>query len=262
MDYIYLCNGHKPKPFTDREKDTGRLLFSLHALSGNSSKPRFRSLCFDQALFYKGFLLNTSRQIRRLAAADTASAARFDLLKSYHRQLAAQYAKPLGNKYQLIRLGSTRQLAAPHPGAGGAVLFGGVRYEMDSTAISRANARKQDETTEPALSFQQTSRSLRGNGCQNLPSAGGTAPGLPGIRPPWLLWLPGPQQPAGVLAGVGHDVAAVVVVQHPDDEAVSSARFLKVVYALQVAAEPAEHLLELGAGGFDLPLTAVFFLAR
>jgi len=49
--------------------------------------------CYDNLLFYKGFLLNAIVQFQSLALADTANAAKFEALKSCERRLAAEYAQ-------------------------------------------------------------------------------------------------------------------------------------------------------------------------
>jgi len=52
----------------------------------------------------------------------------------------------LADRYQLVELGSTRQLVAPYTEGfpakpeGDALLFGGIRFDSDSTAIAQANA--------------------------------------------------------------------------------------------------------------------------
>ncbi len=50
---------------------------------------------FDHCLFYKGFLLHTVHQIRRLAGQDISSSEIFSLLKSYGRRLSVEYSKPI-----------------------------------------------------------------------------------------------------------------------------------------------------------------------
>ena len=50
--------------------------------------------CFDNVLFYKGFLLNAVSQVNRLALTDSTTARNYSLLKSYHRRLADEYATP------------------------------------------------------------------------------------------------------------------------------------------------------------------------
>ncbi len=57
--------------------------------------------CYDNSLFNKGFLLQAVSQVRRLALADTSLAANTDLLKSYQRRLAAEYAKPASERQGL-----------------------------------------------------------------------------------------------------------------------------------------------------------------
>ncbi|HOY19014.1 MAG TPA: tetratricopeptide repeat protein [Haliscomenobacter sp.] len=54
--------------------------------------------CFDNSLFYKGFLLQTAGQLKRLSLSNPAAAENFNLLKSYERRLAAQYAEPITDR--------------------------------------------------------------------------------------------------------------------------------------------------------------------
>ena len=53
------------------------------------------SILFDNTIFHKGFLLTASNQVKHLAMRDTASCMRYELLTSYHRRLATEYAKPI-----------------------------------------------------------------------------------------------------------------------------------------------------------------------
>ncbi len=53
---------------------------------------------FDDALFYKGFLLNTSIQIRNRANADTATTRLFETLRGYRLRLSGQYSLPLAGR--------------------------------------------------------------------------------------------------------------------------------------------------------------------
>ncbi len=63
------------------------------AFSFAGARPHTAGTCYDLVLFYKGFLLNAISQVHRLAMADTATAAKFEVLKSCERQLAAEYAR-------------------------------------------------------------------------------------------------------------------------------------------------------------------------
>lgn len=54
--------------------------------------------CFDNALFYKGFLLSAVSQMRHLALSDETSARLYELLTSCHRNLAQQYALPVAER--------------------------------------------------------------------------------------------------------------------------------------------------------------------
>ncbi|MBC7774714.1 MAG: CHAT domain-containing protein [Phycisphaerae bacterium] len=63
--------------------------------------------CYDDALFYKGFLLNTLYQMRTLALADTANAPKFSELQACERRLAIEYSKPLIEQQQISQLEET-----------------------------------------------------------------------------------------------------------------------------------------------------------
>ncbi len=56
------------------------------------------STCFNNSLFYKGFLLHSAAQIRRLSLSDSVAYGNLNLLKSYERRLAAQYAQPIAKR--------------------------------------------------------------------------------------------------------------------------------------------------------------------
>ena len=74
----------------------------------------------------------------------------------------------LADRYRLVELGNTRQLVVPAEVKGSnqeAMLFGGIKYEMDSKAISHANVDLTSETvasTRGELSFSYTDSTLRG----------------------------------------------------------------------------------------------------
>ncbi|WP_353482849.1 CHAT domain-containing tetratricopeptide repeat protein [Haliscomenobacter sp.] len=63
-----------------------------------STSKKATAACFDNSLFYKGFLLQTAGQLRRLSLSNPAAAENFNLLKSYERRLAAQYAQPIADR--------------------------------------------------------------------------------------------------------------------------------------------------------------------
>ncbi|MEK7257063.1 MAG: hypothetical protein AAB316_20075, partial [Bacteroidota bacterium] len=54
--------------------------------------------CFDNSLFYKGFLLNAANQVKRLALSDSSSTEKYNRLKGFERRLAAQYTKPISER--------------------------------------------------------------------------------------------------------------------------------------------------------------------
>lgn len=68
------------------------------------SERRLSSTCFDDILFYKGFLLNVTLQVNKLAQTDSAAAQKYELLKSQRRHLAAEYAKPIASRENIAEL--------------------------------------------------------------------------------------------------------------------------------------------------------------
>ncbi len=145
-------------------------------------------VCYDNILFYKGFLLYAANQVKRLALSNPTFSEKFYLLKSYERRLAIEYAKPIserinvpefeeaanllekdlartatgygqafGDRHSIVLLGSTRQLVVPTNSAKStstAYLVGGVRYDTDSMAITYAN---RSTTSRSKLAFQPDS---------------------------------------------------------------------------------------------------------
>jgi len=80
----------------------------------------------------------------------------------------------LGDRYNLVELGSTRQLVVPttiKPAANDAVLFGGIAYDSDSTAMSQANAALDSISiaSRGELSFAYTDSTLRVGTWSTLP---------------------------------------------------------------------------------------------
>ena len=77
--------------------------FSNNSLSQNqtlsftqiASSKKMISVCYDNSLFYKGFLLQSVGRIKQLALSDEGAAEKYTLLKDYHRRLATQYAQPI-----------------------------------------------------------------------------------------------------------------------------------------------------------------------
>ncbi len=56
------------------------------------------STCYDNSLFYKGFLLQSTRRIKQLALSDEGAAEKYIRLKDYQRRLATQYALPIAER--------------------------------------------------------------------------------------------------------------------------------------------------------------------
>ena len=63
-----------------------------------TGSPEVALACYDNSLFYKGFLLNATSQIKRIAISDAAAAEKLDELKGYQRRLASLYAQPIAER--------------------------------------------------------------------------------------------------------------------------------------------------------------------
>lgn len=68
------------------------------------NRPELSGAAFDNALFYKGFLLNSARQVSKLAQADSTTAQMFYRLKSCYRRLAREYSRPLAGQDEVAEL--------------------------------------------------------------------------------------------------------------------------------------------------------------
>jgi CHAT domain-containing protein/Flp pilus assembly protein TadD len=74
------------------------------AYYSNKARTGIPLICYDNTLFYKGFLLTAANQIKQLALSDSATTEKFNLLKSYQRRLAAEYAKPIAERKNVAEL--------------------------------------------------------------------------------------------------------------------------------------------------------------
>ncbi|WP_353482845.1 CHAT domain-containing tetratricopeptide repeat protein [Haliscomenobacter sp.] len=80
--------------------------FSNNSLSQNqtlsftqkAASKKMVPVCYDNSLFYKGFLLQSVGRIKQLALSDEGAAEKYILLKGYHRRLATQYAQPIAKQ--------------------------------------------------------------------------------------------------------------------------------------------------------------------
>jgi CHAT domain-containing protein/lipopolysaccharide biosynthesis regulator YciM len=79
--------------YIDKFKETTDLLYSLTRTGAET-----QSTCYDNSLFYKGFLLNTSSSIKNLIYANSISIEDNNLVKSYQRRLAIEYSKPINQR--------------------------------------------------------------------------------------------------------------------------------------------------------------------
>lgn len=68
------------------------------AQSPAAQNPLTSCTAYSSALFHKGFLLNAAARINNPTLRDSATTETFYRLKSYHRRLAAEYAKPIAER--------------------------------------------------------------------------------------------------------------------------------------------------------------------
>ncbi len=73
-------------------------------IAGQQQTGTLPSLIFNQALFYKGFLLNASSHLRKHAESAPETAEINSQLKSYRRRLATEYAKPINERIEVAAL--------------------------------------------------------------------------------------------------------------------------------------------------------------
>jgi len=83
------------------ERDINRDLSFIQARPQNPGT--LPSICYDNALFHKGFLLNAASQMRRLAMQDTASAKIYDLISSKQFLISREYTKPIADRLPYVR---------------------------------------------------------------------------------------------------------------------------------------------------------------
>ncbi|MCB0530738.1 MAG: CHAT domain-containing protein [Lewinellaceae bacterium] len=77
----------------------------------NLTLPAIAADCYNNALFYKGFLLYAALQIKNLANADSTAMRQNDVLKSYRRRLAREYAKPIDQRQDVELLETSVNIA-------------------------------------------------------------------------------------------------------------------------------------------------------
>ena len=70
----------------------------LLAFAAQMKSPAMAGFCYEEALFYKGFLLNSSNQINKLARSNSTAIEKFNRLKALERRRAAEYSKVLADR--------------------------------------------------------------------------------------------------------------------------------------------------------------------
>lgn len=79
--------------YINKFQESTELLYSLTQTGGN-----LQAECYNNSLFYKGFLLNTSYSLKKLIYSNSIAIEDNILLKSYHRRLAIEYSMPISQR--------------------------------------------------------------------------------------------------------------------------------------------------------------------
>ncbi len=81
-------------------------LFNMILERGTRKSPigSLPRLAFENSLFFKGFLLNSVNQIKRLSSFDSTSIQKFNELKTCHSRLAVEYSKPMAIRQGITEL--------------------------------------------------------------------------------------------------------------------------------------------------------------
>jgi CHAT domain-containing protein len=81
--------------YLDKFKDSQNEPLSFtHTASSKKTIP----VCYDNSLFYKGFLLQSVGRIKQLALSDEVASEKYNQLRGYRRRLATQYAQPIAKR--------------------------------------------------------------------------------------------------------------------------------------------------------------------
>ena len=83
------------------QRKSGVLTFADLAHSKNK---RSAEICYNNSLFYKGFLLQAYNQVKTLAQSDPDATEKFNQLKSYQGRLAVEYSKPTSEQRDVEEL--------------------------------------------------------------------------------------------------------------------------------------------------------------
>ena len=84
-------------------EDQQAKLFSF-AGQYNGGDNLIAAVCYDNALFHKGFLLQASSEIKTLALSDDLASEKYQQLRSLQRELAAEYSRSIDHQQEVRRL--------------------------------------------------------------------------------------------------------------------------------------------------------------
>ena len=93
----YHLSEHELNHYRQKFKETSAKMLSYLLKTEKPDHPLAQT-AYNEILFYKGFLLNTLSQVKNAALSTSASSRKYNLLKSYRRRLAKEYAKPAAER--------------------------------------------------------------------------------------------------------------------------------------------------------------------
>ena len=99
----YHLSEHELNHYRQKFKETSAKMLSFLFKTEKPEHP-IAETAYNEILFYKGFLLNTLSQVKNAALSTTGSARKYNLLKSYRRRLAKEYAKPAAERKEVEAL--------------------------------------------------------------------------------------------------------------------------------------------------------------
>ncbi|MBK9641625.1 MAG: tetratricopeptide repeat protein [Saprospiraceae bacterium] len=83
-------------------EDARDFIFSLNLKSKVNTS--IAGICFDNILFYKGFVLNACNQSKKLIYSNSLATEKYILLKSYSRRLSKEYSSPISERKGVLEL--------------------------------------------------------------------------------------------------------------------------------------------------------------
>mgnify|MGYP002397612134 CR=1 FL=1 len=96
---VFYLSERELADYSEKYVDAVHTYLSYSMKSGSNNQ--MAALCYDNMLFYKGFLLSAHAKLKNMATADASASALFAQLQLCHLQLAQQYSLPIAARQNL-----------------------------------------------------------------------------------------------------------------------------------------------------------------